>query len=127
MSLGSRSITAQSSGHTAAPSNAQKTAIATAIGGNPGETHIKLLVRIRPTLTSESATQCIYVQKGATGNKDTMAQILESQPLRRKAGFKQQSSSSLTQEAAATAAAKKIAPSIIKLVKGYNNISFKFD
>lgn len=62
-SLGSRSATGQSSNNFNAANGGKNSNFNNEAGA---ETFIKLLVRIRPTLSSESATQCIQVQKVQT-------------------------------------------------------------
>jgi len=54
-SLGSRSVTGQSANNNTATTGKN----GNGNNGGGGETHIKLLVRVRPTLSSETATQCI--------------------------------------------------------------------
>ena len=100
-----------------------------------GETHIKLLVRIRPTLSSESAVQCISLQKASTDQQSSImtgnSSVRDtSLSLSRKKGLSKSAKSEMrvsdTQKIGSTKGATA-SPSIIKLTKGYNNISFKFD
>ena len=104
-----------------------------------GETHIKLLVRIRPTLNTESAIQCIQLQKavqrgadhspGLPGGSSPLLSRDASHSLSRKKGPLAKAKGNRLAETLKPAAATKVlpSPSIIKLTKGYNNISFKFD
>lgn len=104
-------------------------AISSAKQEKQAETHIKLLVRIRPTLASEAATQCIQLQKAALRKEKSPKSIQDqsqSSQSRKKTGVNGKAAK-YEQKSASSAQTKDSHASVIKLTKGYNNISFKFD